>query len=176
MPNHTASLSITLLGRHQNSHEHTNLSLCPSCGAVTFYGLQGRRGRGVGGPWFLYFVRNPRVFGNFNGSLENFCTSAVGEDEGFEFYWKIFEFGPLLYSTGAMMPLMDSGAVSKIQGWRQEFSDRGLTLTTRGLKYGFLGNYKCQKSPEKSHFTFLRGVACSDGGYSSLALPWRHPW
>ena len=27
--------------------------------------------------------------------------------------------------------------VSEIQGWRQEFSNRGLTLPKRGLKYGF---------------------------------------
>ena len=27
----------------------------------------------------------------------------------------------------------------KIQGWRQELSDWGLTFPTRGLKYGFQG-------------------------------------
>ena len=31
------------------------------------------------------------------------------------------------------------GPYSHNQGWRQEFSDGGLTLPTRGLKYGFQG-------------------------------------
>ena len=39
-------------------------------------------------------------------------------------------------------------------GWCQIFSDRGMTLPTRGLKHG------CQGT--------INGLACSDRGYSPL--------
>ena len=42
------------------------------------------------------FFRSRRVFGNFNGSSENFRTSAVGKDKGFELYRKIVELAPLI--------------------------------------------------------------------------------
>ena len=63
-----------------------------------------------------------------------------------------------------------------IQGWRQEFSDGGLTLPTRGLKHGFQGTINA-KNLRKNRLSLSDGrLACSDGGYSPLALPWRHPW
>ena len=52
-------------------------------------------------------------------------------------------------------------------------SDGGLTLPARGAKIWFSGYYKYQKSPKKSHFTFRRGLPCSEEG--ATALPWRHP-
>ena len=51
----------------------------------------------------------------------------------------------------------------------------GADSSNEGAKIWFSGYYKCQKSPKKSPFTFRRGLACSDGGYIPLALPWRHP-
>ena len=48
------------------------------------------------------------------------------------------------------------GGVSK-QGWRQEFSDGGLTLPTRGLEYSFQGTINAINL-RKSHFS------PSDGG------------
>ena len=55
------------------------------------------------------------------------------------------------------------------QGWRQEFSDGGADSSDEWTKIWFSGYYKCQKSP-KNRFS------PSDGGYSPLALPWRHSW
>ena len=55
--------------------------------------------RGQGPPIF-------RIFGNLHVSWENFRTSAVGKDRGFEMYRKISELGSP-YSTGAAMPLSD---------------------------------------------------------------------
>ena len=43
------------------------------------------------------------------------------------------------------------------QGWRQEFSDGGLTLPTRGLKYGF------QVTIDANHLRKNR-FSPSDGG------------
>ena len=58
------------------------------------------------------------------------------------------------------------------QGWRQEFSDGGADSSDEGAKIWFSWYYKCQVS-EKFHLPTGR-LACSDGGYSPLALPWRH--
>ena len=44
------------------------------------------------------YFQNRRISGNFNASSENFRTLAAGENKGFEFYRKIIELGPLLYS------------------------------------------------------------------------------
>ena len=62
------------------------------------------------------------------------------------------------------------------QGWRQEFSDGGLTLPTSELRYGFQGTINT-KNLGKNH------VSPSDGGYharmgiySPIAFPCRHPW
>ena len=44
-----------------------------------------------------------------------------------------------------------------IQGWRQEFSDGGLTLPTRGLKYSFQGTIKIPKISEKIAFHLPTG-------------------
>ena len=50
------------------------------------------------------------------------------------------------------------------QGWCQEVSDRGLTLPTRGLKYGFQGTINA-KNIRKSHCSPSNwGLACFDGG------------
>ena len=46
---------------------------------------------------------------------------------------------------------------TKYQGWRQEFFDGGLTLPTRGLKYGFQGNINT-KNLQNNRFS------PSDGG------------
>ena len=59
---------------------------------------------------------------------------------------------------------------------RQEFSDEGLTLPTRGLKYGFQGTINAKNLQQNRVSLSDGGLACSDGGYSPLALPWRHPW
>ena len=46
---------------------------------------------------------------------------------------------------------------------------RGLTLPTRGLKYGFQGTLNA-KNLQKNRFSSSEGgLACSDGGYSPLA-------
>ena len=42
------------------------------------------------------------------------------------------------------------------QGWRQEFSDRELTLPTRGLKYGFQGIVNA-KNLRKNSFDLPKG-------------------
>ena len=63
-----------------------------------------------------------------------------------------------------------------MQGWRQEFSDGGLTLPTRGLKYGFQVTMTAKNlrqnrfSPSDGEVSILRR-----GDYNPLALPWRHP-
>ena len=49
------------------------------------------------------------------------------------------------------------------QGWRQDFLTGGLTLPTRGLKYGFQGALNA-KNLRKNRFSF------SDGGGSMLRL------
>ena len=46
--------------------------------------------------------------------------------------------------------------LEKNQGWRQEFSDGGLTLQTKGLKYGFQGAINA-KNLRKIAFHFLTG-------------------
>ena len=43
------------------------------------------------------------------------------------------------------------------QGWRQEFSDVGLTFPTRGLKYGFQGTVNAKIS-EKIAFHLPTGA------------------
>ena len=48
--------------------------------------------------------------------------------------------------------------VSFKQGWRQEFSDGGLTLLTRALKYRFQGAINAKNLRKKSLFTFQRGA------------------
>ena len=56
-----------------------------------------------------------------------------------------------------------------MQGWRQGFSDEGLTLPMRGLKYG------CQGATNAQNIRKNR-LSPSDGGdYGPLAFPWRHP-
>ena len=57
------------------------------------------------------------------------------------------------------------------QGWRQEFSDGGLTLLTRGLKYGFQGT-KNAKNLRKNRCSLSDGgLACSDGGGITPSSP-----
>ena len=54
--------------------------------------------------------------------------------------------------------------VANIQGWRQEFSDGGLTPPTKDFKYGFQGTTNA-KNLGKNHFLpFDRGLACSERG------------
>ena len=45
------------------------------------------------------------------------------------------------------------------QGWHQEFSDGRADSSDEGATIWFSGYYKCQKSPEKSLFTFRRGAS-----------------
>ena len=68
------------------------------------------------------------------------------------------------------------GPYSHNQGWRQEFSDGGLTLPTRGQKYGFQDTINAKNLRKNCASPSDGGLACADGGYSPLALPWRHPW
>ena len=58
-----------------------------------------------------------------------------------------------------------------IQGWRQEFSNGGLTLPMRGLKILFLGYFHCQKYPKNSFSPSDRGLTCSDGGAIATSSP-----
>ena len=51
-----------------------------------------------------------------------------------------------------------------MQGWRQEFSDGGLNLPTRGLKYGFLGTINAKNLQKIAFHLPTEGLACSDGG------------
>ena len=52
--------------------------------------------------------------------------------------------------------------VSSHQGWRQEFSERGLTLPMRGLKYGFQGIVNAKNLRQNSSSLSDGGLACSD--------------
>ena len=52
---------------------------------------------------------------------------------------------------------------------------RELGLPTRGLKFGFQVIIHA-RNLRKNSFPFRRGVACSDGDYSPLALSWCHPF
>ena len=49
------------------------------------------------------------------------------------------------------------------QGWRQEISDGGLTLPTRGLKYGFQGTINVKDLRKISFHLPMGGLACSEG-------------
>ena len=49
------------------------------------------------------------------------------------------------------------------QGWRQEFSDGGLTLPTRGLKCGFQGTINAKNLRKNRFSPSDGGLACSDG-------------
>ena len=46
---------------------------------------------------------------------------------------------------------------------------RGADSSDEEAKIWFSGYYKCQKSPKNRY-------SPSDGGYTPLALLWRHPW
>ena len=50
------------------------------------------------------------------------------------------------------------------QGWRQEFSDGGLTLPTRELKYGFQGTINAKILRKNRFSPSDGGLACSDEG------------
>ena len=54
-------------------------------------------------------------------------------------------------------------ADSSKQGWGQEFSDGGLTLPTRGLKYGFQGTINTKNLRQNRFSPSDGGLACSDG-------------
>ena len=51
----------------------------------------------------------------------------------------------------------------------------GADCSNEGAKIWLSEYYKSQKSPENRVSPSDGGLACSDGGYSPLALPWRHP-
>ena len=52
---------------------------------------------------------------------------------------------------------------------------RGADSSDEGAKMWLSGYCKCQKFPKNSLFTFRRGAGMvRRGGYSPLALPWRH--
>ena len=50
------------------------------------------------------------------------------------------------------------------QGWRQEFSDGGLTLPTRGLICGFQGTTNAKNLRKNRFSPSDGGLACSNGG------------
>ena len=54
--------------------------------------------------------------------------------------------------------------VSLQQGWRREFSDGGLNLLMRGLKYGFQGTINAKNLRKNRFSPSDGGLACSDGG------------
>ena len=62
-----------------------------------------------------------------------------------------------------------------MQGWRQECYDGGLTLPTRGLKYGFQGTMNAKNLRKIAFHLPAGGCMSRRGGYSPLALPWCHP-
>ena len=72
---------------------------------------------------------------------------------------------------GPHFPLL---AVTIPAGVAPGIFQRGADSSDDGAKIWFSGYYECQKSPNTSFFTFRRG-ACSDGDYSPIVLPWRHP-
>ena len=53
---------------------------------------------------------------------------------------------------------------SRKQGWHQEFSDGGLTLPMRGLKYGLQGTINAKNLRKNCFSRSEGGLACSDGG------------
>ena len=50
------------------------------------------------------------------------------------------------------------------QGWRHEFSVGGMTLPTRGLKYGFQGTINAKNLRKNRFSPSDGGLACSDEG------------
>ena len=76
-----------------------------------------------------------------------------------------------------------------LQGWRQEISDRGLTLPTRGLNYGFQGIVNAKNLRQNSFSPSDGELECSDRGaiapsgpplvpplfsYKKRALKWKN--
>ena len=61
------------------------------------------------------------------------------------------------------------------QGWHKEFSDGRLTLPTKGVTYSFQGTIVAKNLQKHSFSLSEGGQACLEGGYSPLALLWRHP-
>ena len=57
------------------------------------------------------------------------------------------------------------------QGWRQEFSDRGMTLPTRGLKYDFQGIVNAKSLRQNSFSPSDRGLECFDRGAIASSSP-----
>ena len=57
------------------------------------------------------------------------------------------------------------------QGWRQEFSDGGMTLPIKGAKILFLGYFHCQKSPKNSFSPSDRGASMFRRGAISPSSP-----
>ena len=51
-----------------------------------------------------------------------------------------------------------------MQGWCQEFSDRGTDSSDKGAKIRLSGYCKCQKSPKNSFSPSDEGLACSGRG------------
>ena len=45
----------------------------------------------------------------------------------------------------------------------------------KGLEYGFQATINAKNLRKSGFLPSDRGLVCSGGGYSSLALPWRHP-
>ena len=70
----------------------------------------------------------------------------------------------------------DHKGLGLLQGWRQEFSNGGLTLPTSWLKYGFQGTINARNLRKNRVSPSDGGLACSDGGLYPLAFSWRHPW
>ena len=50
------------------------------------------------------------------------------------------------------------------QGWRQEISNGGLTLPTRGLEYGFQGTINAKNLRKISFHLPTGGLSCSERG------------
>ena len=78
------------------------------------------------------------------------------------------------YGLLQLLPFEMSQYMAK--GWRQEFSDGGLTLPKRGLKYGFYGTINA-KNLRKNRFSPSDGeLACSDEGAIAPSPPLAPPF
>ena len=88
------------------------------------------------------------------------------EISAFKIFYLIFTITPSNHKNLSVLLYIVSVFVSPsdIQGWRQEFSDGGLSRPTKGLKYGFQGTINA-KNLQKNRFPPSDGeLACSDGG------------
>ena len=94
-------------------------------------------------------------------SLSLFVFQGLGSIFLIVLYWLSNYY---FYSVQSWVAKKITQIITSLQGWRQEFSDGGLTLPTRGLKYGFYGTINAKNLRKNHVLPFDGGLACSDGG------------